>query len=240
MTTISGKWNEAPGAVTLIDAHHHLWDLKANRYPSLSGPPDPHFFMGSNEAIRRDYLPEDYLRDSSAHNVLTTVHCEAEMDRTKQVAETQWLTEVNARYGFPGAIVAHAWFHTDNAEEIIAAQSQFPLVRGIRSKPVTAARPGASPSGVTGTMQDDRWLRGFALLENPPAQTAPCPIGGCQFQMGDGDGQPAIGTGRRLMGKEPVHREGGLRPSLPASILSTRRRGSTRIRNTWKGLGARV
>jgi predicted TIM-barrel fold metal-dependent hydrolase len=163
--TISSKWNEAPGAVTLIDAHHHLWDLKANRYPFLTDRPDPHFFLGSYEAIRRDYLPEDYLRDSSAHNVLTTVHCEAEMDRANQVGETRWLTEVNARHGFPGAIVAHAWFHTDNAEEILAAQAQFPLVRGIRSKPVTSLRPSASTPGAPGTMEDDKWLRGFALLE---------------------------------------------------------------------------
>jgi predicted TIM-barrel fold metal-dependent hydrolase len=85
--TISSKWNEAPGAVTLIDAHHHLWDLKANRYPFLTDRPDPHFFLGSYEAIRRDYLPEDYLRDSSAHNVLTTVHCEAEMDRANKSAK---------------------------------------------------------------------------------------------------------------------------------------------------------
>jgi len=87
------------------------------------------------------------------------------MDRSGQVAETRWLTEVNARYGFPGAIVAHAWFHTENAEEIIAAQSQFLLVRGIRSKPVTSHRPGTGTPGAPGTMQDDKWLRGFALLE---------------------------------------------------------------------------
>ena len=165
MMTIRSEWNEAPGAVTLIDAHHHLWDLKANRYPFLTNQPEPHFFLGPYDAIKRNYLPEDYLRDSSAHNVLTTVHCEAEMDRSGQVAETRWLTEVNARYGFPGAIVAHAWFHTENAEEIIAAQSQFLLVRGIRSKPVTSHRPGTGTPGAPGTMQDDKWLRGFALLE---------------------------------------------------------------------------
>lgn len=165
MKTIKGEWNESPGAVTLIDAHHHLWDLKANSYPHLTDQANAHFFMGSNDAIRRDYLPEDYLRDSNAHNVLTTVHCEAEMDRANQVGETRWLTEVNARYGFPGAIVAHAWFHTENAEEIIAAQSSFPLVRGIRSKPVTSLSPDTMTPGAPGTMQDDKWLRGFLLLE---------------------------------------------------------------------------
>jgi predicted TIM-barrel fold metal-dependent hydrolase len=164
MKTIGGHWSNEPGAVTLVDAHHHLWDLKANRYPFLADRPDPHFFLGPYEAIRRDYLPDDYLRDSRGHNVLTTVHCEAEMDRSRQVAETEWLTEVNARCGFPGAIVAHAWLHTDDAEEILAAQARFPLVRGIRSKPVTALRPDAMTPGAPGTMQDDRWLRGFALL----------------------------------------------------------------------------
>src|SRR6185369_10590499 len=133
--------------------------------PFLTDKPEPHFFLGSYDAIKRNYLPEDYLRDSRAHNVLTTVHCEAEMDRTQQVAETRWLTEVNARCGFPGAIVVHASSHTENAEEIIAAQSQFPLVRGIRSKPVTSLQPGAGTQGAPGTMQDDKWLRGFALLE---------------------------------------------------------------------------
>ena len=165
MRTIRSEWNQAPGAVTLIDAHHHLWDLEANRYPFLTDRPEPHFFLGSYDAIKRNYLPEDYQWDSRAHNVLTTVHCEAEMDRTQQVAETRWVTEVNARYGFPGAIIAHAWFHTENAEEILAAQSQFPLVRGIRSKPVTSLRPGTATPGAPGTMQDDKWLRGFALLE---------------------------------------------------------------------------
>jgi predicted TIM-barrel fold metal-dependent hydrolase len=163
--TISGQWNEAADAVTLIDAHHHLWDLKANRYPFLSDEPEPHFFLGAYDGIRRNYLPEDYLRDSRGHNVLTTVHCEAEMDRAAQVRETEWLTGINARHGFPGAIVAHAWFHTDDAEEILAAQAKFPLVRGIRSKPVTARSPDTMTPGAPGTMQDERWLRGFALLE---------------------------------------------------------------------------
>ena len=165
MRTISGKWNDAPGAITLIDAHHNLWALGANRYPFLSDRPEPHFILGDYDALKRNYLPADYLQDSSGHNVLATVHCEAEMDRTAQVAETSWLTEVSARHGFPGAIVAHAWFHTDNAEEIVAAQAAFPLVRGIRSKPVTSLRPDAMTPGAPGTMQDEKWLRGFALLE---------------------------------------------------------------------------
>jgi predicted TIM-barrel fold metal-dependent hydrolase len=163
--TIHGAWRDNPSAVTLIDAHHHLWDLQRNRYPWLADHPEPHFFLGSYDALKRDYLPEDYRRDAQNHNVLMTVHCEAEMDRACQVEETRWLTKMNAIAGFPNAIVAHAWFDTDNAEEIIAAQAAFPLVRGIRSKPVTSLSPDSPNPGAAGTMQDQRWLRGFALLE---------------------------------------------------------------------------
>jgi predicted TIM-barrel fold metal-dependent hydrolase len=165
MQTIHGHWNDAPGAVTLIDAHHHLWDLSQRKHPNLMGERRHDFFMGDDTALRRDYLPEDYRRDAAGHNVLTTVHCEAEWDRADQVGETRWITQINERYGFPGAIVAHAWFDTDNAEEVIAAQAGFPLVRGIRSKPVIAASPDRIEQGAPGTMQDERWLRGFALLE---------------------------------------------------------------------------
>jgi predicted TIM-barrel fold metal-dependent hydrolase len=162
--TIHGAWNDAPGAVTLIDAHHHLWEIGQDKHPGLRGERHD-FFMGDNSAIRRDYLPNDYRRDAAGHNVLTTVHCEAEWERDDQLGETRWVTAMHERHGIPGAIVAHAWFDTPNAEEIIAAQAAFPLVRGIRSKPVTAASPDTMTPGAPGTMQDDNWLRGFALLE---------------------------------------------------------------------------
>jgi len=165
MHTIHASWNDSPDAVTLIDAHHHLWDLSQRKHPNLIGEPRHDFFMGDDSAIRRDYLAEDYRRDAAGHNVLTSVHCEAEWDRADQIGETRWVTGVNQQSGFPGAIVAHAWFDRENAEEVIAAQAGFPLVRGIRSKPVTAPSPDRIVPGAPGTMQDERWLRGFALLE---------------------------------------------------------------------------
>ena len=165
MQTIHGAWREDEEAVTLVDAHHHFWDLKRNYYPWLHDRPEVHFFLGDYDALKRDYMPDDYRRDAAKHNVLKTVHCEAEWDRDDQVGETKWLTEIHARHGLPHAIVAHAWFHTPNAEEVIARQASFPLVRGIRSKPVTSLSPDTMTPGAPGTMQDPAWLRGFALLE---------------------------------------------------------------------------
>ena len=163
MRTIHGESRDAPEAVTLIDAHHHLWDLSRNYYPWLADHPED-FFLGNYDALKRNYLPDDYQRDAAGHNVLATVHVEAEWDRDDQVGETRWISEISALHGFPNAIVAHAWFHTENGPEVIARQAEFPLVRGIRSKPVTSRSPG-EPARGPGTMHDDRWLQGFSLLD---------------------------------------------------------------------------
>jgi len=165
MKTIHGKASEAADPVTLIDAHHHLWDLSMGRHPWLGDRPESGFFLGDYSALKRNYLPADYLRDSSGHNVLATVHCEAEWHRDDQVGETQWISGIHARHGFPNAIIAHAWFHTPNAAEVLERQAAFALVRGIRSKPVTTARADEKPAGGPGTMRDDRWLAGLSRLE---------------------------------------------------------------------------
>jgi predicted TIM-barrel fold metal-dependent hydrolase len=165
MKTISGKISQAPEAVTLIDAHHHLWDLSMARHPWLGDHPEKGFFLGDYSPLKRNYLPPDYLKDCSGHNVLATVHCEAEWDRADQVGETKWISAIHARYGFPNAIVAHAWFDTPNAAEILEQQAAFPLVRGIRSKPVTVASPAEKSAGGPGTMRDDKWLSGLSRLQ---------------------------------------------------------------------------
>jgi len=139
----------------IIDAHHHLWQLAGGPlyYPWLQDSRPHEFFLGDYAALKRDYLPPDYRRDAAIHDVVGTVHVEAECSRDQQVAETRWLTQVSARHGMPNAIVAHAWFHTADAEEILAQQKSFPLVRGIRSKPANEAM-----------MRDNKWLAGLKLL----------------------------------------------------------------------------
>ena len=150
----------------IVDAHHHLWQLSGGPlyYPWLHDPQPHDFFLGDYASLKRDYLPPEYRRDAAGHNVVKTVHVEAECRRDQQVAETRWLTEINARHGMPNAIVAHAWFHTSDAEEILAQQKSFPLVRGIRSKPATSRSAGESVAGVRGSMQDPKWLAGLRLL----------------------------------------------------------------------------
>lgn len=153
-------------ALPIVDAHHHLWDLDHGPlvYPWLQDAEPHSFFLGDYAALRRSSLPDGYRRNAAHHRVLKTVHVEAECSRDQQVEETRWLTETNARTGMPNAIVAHAWFHTAEAEEILARHADYPLVRGIRSKPVTGASPAEARPGAPGTMQDPKWLAGYRLL----------------------------------------------------------------------------
>lgn len=153
-------------SLPIVDAHHHLWRLSGGplRYPWLQDPTPHEFFLGDYAALKRDYLPPDYRRDAAGHDVVRTVHVEAECSRGQQVEETQWLSALNAKHGMPDTIVAHAWFHTRDAEDIIARQAAFPLVRGIRSKPVTARTPHERRPDGSGSMQDPAWLAGYRLL----------------------------------------------------------------------------
>ena len=151
--------------IQIIDAHHHFWDLNQNYYPFLSDKIDENFFLGNYEFIRKNYLPIDYLNDSKEHNVIGTIHCEAEWDRNDQVGETRWLENLSKKNKFPNAIVAHAWFHKKNSEEVIAKQASFDMVKGIRSKPITKLTPNSDDLTGEGSMQDINWRNGLKLLE---------------------------------------------------------------------------
>jgi predicted TIM-barrel fold metal-dependent hydrolase len=151
--------------IPICDAHHHLWDLEHYHYPWLADAHDD-FFLGDRSGLKRNYLPPDYRRDAQGLNVVKTVHVEAEYRRDDQVGETRWVTSMAEQYGLPNAIVAHCWFHTPNAEAVMAAQAAFPLVRGIRSKPVTANRPGESVAGEPGAMDDPNWRAGLKRLQS--------------------------------------------------------------------------
>ena len=147
------------------DAHHHFWDLNNNYYPFLTDKIDKNFFLGDYTKLRKNYLPSDYLLDSKDHNIIGTVHCEAEWDRNDQIGETEWLVSIAKKNKFPSGIIGHAWFHTNDAEEIIAKQSFFNKVKGIRSKPITKNSEKEKYVSYTGTMQDMKWRKGLKLLE---------------------------------------------------------------------------
>ena len=149
----------------IVDPHHHFWDLDALHYPWLTDQPLASFPFGEYDVLRHNYLPEDYRRDAEGHNVVKTVHVEAERHVGDPLDETNWLTHLHERTGVPNAIVAWAPLARPDTEEILARQADHPLVSGIRTKPKVSDSPDESVAGDPGTMQDDLWLGDLALFE---------------------------------------------------------------------------
>lgn len=165
MHLLKSEPSTAGFAIPIVDAHHHLWDLRAGSYPSKQDQYDENFFLGDYRKICRDYMPADYVGDLDGFPVVGSVHIQAGRGLQEQVAETQWLETMHERFGLPSVVVGHVSFVQPDCAEVLAGHARSSLMRGIRSRPTTSAGPHQSVAGAPGTMQDDRWLRNFALLE---------------------------------------------------------------------------
>lgn len=138
----------------IIDAHHHLWDLRSNPHPWLTESGTIPFRYGDYAAIRKDYLPGDFRTDTASYEIAGSVHIEAEWDPADPVAETRWLRSVREAHGLPTVCVAQAWLHHEDADTVLAAQAAHPFARGVRHKP-------PEPDGF---MDSTAWREGYARL----------------------------------------------------------------------------
>jgi len=75
----------------IVDAHHHVWDLGRNYHPWLCDEPPIPFRYGDYRALRRNYLAEDYRRDTANYNVAASVYVEAEWDPADPIGESRWI-----------------------------------------------------------------------------------------------------------------------------------------------------
>jgi predicted TIM-barrel fold metal-dependent hydrolase len=148
----------------IVDAHQHFWDPVANSHPWLKPDSNIPFRYGDYSAIKRRYLPDDYLVDAAGQQVRETVYVETEWDPETPLDETRYATRLSERFSLPNAIVAQAWLDRDDAATLIAAQAAFPLVRSVRHKPGGPATPDAVGRERT-LMSDPRWRAGYGLLE---------------------------------------------------------------------------
>ena len=158
---MSGTETDLP----IIDAHQHFWNLETGDYPWLNGGETVPFRYGDYSPIRKTFLVSDYRALSSRHNVVNTVHMEAEWNPANPVAESRWLTELSNTEGLPGALVAQAWLDRDDVEDVLAAQAAFPLVRGIRQKPKAAPTPDDYMPNMPSSLMDPKFREGYGLLE---------------------------------------------------------------------------
>lgn len=136
----------------IADAHLHFWDPSANYHPWLCDQPPIPFRYGDYSALRRRYLPADYIADAAPYRVVKTVYVETEWDPRDPLGETAWVERLRRQTGLPTVMVAQAWLDREDVGDLLERQAAHPFVRGVRHKP----GPGA--------MRDPRWRAGFALL----------------------------------------------------------------------------
>lgn len=150
----------------IIDAHQHFWQPQVNPHPWLSPDVLIPFRYGDYSAIKKEYLPPDYLNDATEkHNVVATVYVDAEWEPTDPIGETVYIHTVAEKFGMPNAVVAQAWLDANNIEQVLSQQSQYPLVRSVRHKPAGALSPEETKQGIRTLMSNENWRAGYALLE---------------------------------------------------------------------------
>ena len=146
----------------MIDTHHHIWLRKDVSW--LADPPIPRMF-GDYFGIRRDYPVEEWMNDIVPQGAVKSVHVTAMWGQGRALDETKWLQATADKQGFPHGIVCNVDLASPDAEAAIAAQKQFPNLRGVRhmlywdSDPVRQGAPRAD------FCNDRDFRRGFALLE---------------------------------------------------------------------------
>lgn len=117
-------------ALKVVDPHFHLWDLTTGNYPHFETPSEG--FIGSNAAIARSYLWEEFLAEGGgAVELVGAVHVEA--IPVDPLRETEYMQAVADRAGVPLGIVARADLTAPDIGEVLDRHAAAaPALRGVR------------------------------------------------------------------------------------------------------------
>jgi predicted TIM-barrel fold metal-dependent hydrolase len=113
----------------IIDAHHHIW--RRRDLPWLDGPMQPRIF-GPYEAIRRDYLIDEFLADLAGTGVTQSVYVQCNWPKDRFEDEVAYVQQVADQHGFPQAIVGYADFLAGDVRPQLDRLTKYPGMRGLR------------------------------------------------------------------------------------------------------------
>ncbi len=150
----------------IIDAHIHLWDLGMDRHPWLRPTGGAIQALGDLDAIRRNYLVEDYRRDAANQNVVASVHIEAAWDRADDpLAEIEWLETLDKSSGVAARYIGFADLTAPGVAAALDRLSEVKRCVGVRQMlswhPTAPAKCFAPRPGIA---DEPDFRRGVALL----------------------------------------------------------------------------
>jgi L-fuconolactonase len=102
-----------------IDAHHHLWRYSAQEYGWLDEP---------MKELRRDFLPEDLMREIAAAGIDGTVAVQAR----QTMEETRWLLRQADECAAIRGVVGWAPIAGENFPEVMEEFEDWPKLKGLR------------------------------------------------------------------------------------------------------------
>jgi predicted TIM-barrel fold metal-dependent hydrolase len=150
----------------IIDPHCHLWDLGRDRHPWLRPTGGAIQALGDLDAIRKNYLIDDYRRDAANQNVVASVHIEAAWDRADDpLAEIEWLETLDKSSGVAVRYIGFADLAALDVGETLDRLSEVKRCVGIRQMlswhPTEPAKCFAPRPGIA---DEADFRRGVALL----------------------------------------------------------------------------
>jgi L-fuconolactonase len=113
----------------VIDSHFHIW--RQQDLPWLVGPMVPRIF-GPYEAVRRDYLMEEFLEDQKDSGVEKAVYVQTNWAKERFEDEVAWVQKTADETGWPHAIVGFADMTVDDVRPQLDLLKRYPLLRGVR------------------------------------------------------------------------------------------------------------
>lgn len=148
----------------IVDAHHHLWDLSACRYPWLMEKGVVRFF-GDPAPIQKNYLVRNLLEDASSFELTGSVHVQVGVAEGDEVRETQWLESMADQHGLPSAIVAYCDLAADDASTVLDHHAASSRLRGIRQI-VGRSEEEDALTGSGALLRNPRWRENLASLRD--------------------------------------------------------------------------
>lgn len=147
---------------SIIDAHHHLWDLEACHYPWLMEKGVVRFF-GDPASIQRNYLVPELRQDASSFELAGTVHVQVGVAAGDEVKETQWLEETADKHGLPSALVAYCDLAADNVHQVLDSHAEASRLRGVRQIVGRSAEEDAATGSAT-LLDNAMWRENLGSL----------------------------------------------------------------------------
>jgi predicted TIM-barrel fold metal-dependent hydrolase len=129
----SPRVDEPPTLPAITDAHVHLWDLRALRYPWLTDQYDAAIPAGPYREICRNFLIPDLLRNAGSLPLAKIVHIAAAIGHPDPIDETAFIEAHAAEHGMPLAIIASVDLSSADVAAQLERHSVHASFRGMRA-----------------------------------------------------------------------------------------------------------